>query len=92
MCITTGGVDGVLTKKRHDNRRTTKLFMVKGKENVKISPVELTSSSLADGDVFILATVDKIYCWCGAKSSDIERQRGREIAGNDRYDIIIVMF
>jgi hypothetical protein len=71
-----GGVDSGF-KKGARGPHEKRLFLVKGKRNVRVIPVEVSHKSLNQGDVFVLDTADKIFQWNGRDSSHAERVRVR---------------
>jgi hypothetical protein len=55
----------------------TRLYHVKGKRNVRITPVDVSIKSLNQGDVFVLDTHNSIMVWTGPTSSIGERRKVR---------------
>ena len=69
-----GGVESGFKKVNRDEYEK-RLLQVKGKRNVRISPVEISYKSLNNGDVFILDCGLKIFQWNGKSSSKAERAK-----------------
>ncbi|RNA30239.1 Gelsolin 1 [Brachionus plicatilis] len=70
-----------------DNLQHAKrLYMVKGKRNIRIVEVPLRSESLNKSDVFILENGENIYQWCPPGSNRIERLRANTYAKQIRDD------
>ena len=69
-----GGVDSGFKKVNRDEYEK-RLLQVKGKRNVRVTPVEISSKSLNQGDVFILDCGLKIFQWNGKNSSKAERAK-----------------
>jgi hypothetical protein len=91
-----GGVD---TGFKHVDREAfeTRLLHIKGKRNVRVSPVEVKGTSLNKGDVFVLDVGRTLYQWNGSGSSRSERIKGLEvtkkISANERggkCEIIVI--
>jgi advillin len=73
-----GGVDSAF---RHVDPSAYKprLFHLKGKRNVRVQQVELKSSSLNEGDVFILDAGLNLYQWNGKEANKYEKAKGLEL-------------
>ena len=70
------GVDGDMGA-----HREVQLLQVKGRaENVMLSQVDTSRSSMNSGDVFILVTPDIIYQWNGSASNPHERAKAAQFA------------
>jgi hypothetical protein len=52
---------------------------VQGKDDVRVTEVELSMSSLNSGDIFILDLFDTITLWAGKFANVQERAKAREI-------------
>jgi len=57
----------------------SRLLWIKGKKNVRIREVPKASSSLNNGDVFILDMGLKIYQWNGSKSGIFEKTKAGQL-------------
>eukprot|EP00466_Bigelowiella_natans_P006920 jgi/Bigna1/86413/estExt_fgenesh1_pg.C_100194 len=57
-----------------------RLFQCKGKRSVLVSQVEMKSSSLNEGDVFILDCGLTLYRWIGSKANKYEKFKSMEVA------------
>lgn len=57
-----------------------RLFWIKGRKNVRVVEVPMSSQSLNSGDVFLLDAGLKLFQWNGAKSSAQERTRAGQLA------------
>jgi len=73
-----GGVDSAF---RHVDPTAYKprLFHLKGKRNVRVQQVELSSAAMNEGDVFILDAGLKLYQWNGAEANRYEKFKGLEM-------------
>jgi len=73
-----GGAD---TAFRHvdPNAYKPRLFQVKGKRQVRVAEVELKTTSLNDGDVFILDLGLTIYQWNGKEANKYEKFKALEL-------------
>ena len=69
-----GGVDSGF-KKVDRGAHEKRLFLVKGKRNVRVIPVEVSYKSLNHGDVFVLDCPNRVYQWNGKTSSMAERAK-----------------
>ncbi len=58
-----------------DIKRNPRLFMVKGKKDIRIVQVPLEYSSLNKSDVFILDDNSRIFIWNTINSNPMERLR-----------------
>jgi len=67
-----GGVDSAFTKVDPD-KYDPRLFHVKGKRTVTVKQVELKSSSLNNGDCFILDLGKKVFQWNGKDANKYEK-------------------
>jgi len=56
-----------------------RLLHIKGKRQVRVTQVPLSSSSLNDGDVFVLDNGLQLYQWNGASAGIFEKRKGGEI-------------
>ncbi|XP_060072060.1 gelsolin, cytoplasmic-like [Ylistrum balloti] len=63
-----------------------RLFHIKGKRNVRVRQVRCDSSSLNQGDVFLLDCGMTLHLWNGPSSSHFERLKGSEVAKRIRDD------
>lgn len=63
-----------------DRKESKKLYMVKGKRDVRIIEVPFHGSSLNRSDVFILKDGDDIYQWNPPKTSRIEKMKANTFA------------
>jgi len=78
-----GGVDSAFTKVDPD-KYDPRLFQVKGKRTVTVRQVELKSSSLNDGDCFILDMGKKLYLWNGKEANKYEKVKALQNATDIR--------
>jgi len=76
--ILEGGVESAF---RHVDPTAYKprLLHLKGKRNVRVTQVELKSSSLNEGDVFILDLGLTLYQWNGKQANKYEKFKGLEM-------------
>lgn len=70
--ILAGGVDSGFNKVKA-TEYTPRLLHVKGRRNVRVMQVPMSSESLNSGDVFVLDAGLKLWQWQGAKCSGQER-------------------
>lgn len=56
-----------------DGDYPTRLYQLKGRRNIRLSLVEISSKSLNSGDVFILDDDHTIYQWNGKQASRMEK-------------------
>ncbi|EAL69180.1 hypothetical protein DDB_G0276453 [Dictyostelium discoideum AX4] len=56
-----------------------KLFHLKGRRNIRVKQVDISSKSLNSGDVFVLDCEDFIYQWNGSESSRLEKGKGLDL-------------
>lgn len=80
-----GGIQSALTI-TSDIKKTSRLFMVKGKKNIRIVQVPLLFSSLNKSDVFILDDNERIYQWNPPGANAMERLRASVFAKKIRDD------
>lgn len=73
-----GGVDSGFKKVDRDAYEK-RLLHVKGKRNVRVNQVKVSSDSLNRGDVFILDCGLKIFQWNGNTSSRTERAKALDV-------------
>jgi len=64
----------------------TRLLQLKGKRNVRVKQVEASTSSLNDGDVFILDMGLNIYQWNGAEANKMEKAKALTVCTRLRDD------
>jgi len=76
--ILDGGVDSAF-KHVDPTAYKPRLFHLKGKRNVRVQQVELKTSSLNDGDVFILDAGLTLYQWNGSEANKYEKAKGLEM-------------
>ena len=69
-----------------DIKTSQKLYMVKGKKDVRIIEVPFRASSLNKTDAFILVDGDEIYQWCPPKTNRMERMKANFYAKKIRDD------
>uniref|UniRef100_A0A6B2KXM5 HP domain-containing protein n=1 Tax=Arcella intermedia TaxID=1963864 RepID=A0A6B2KXM5_9EUKA len=62
-----------------DEDHPTRLYHLKGKHNVSVSLVELSSKSLITGDVFLLDADIVIFQWNGKGSSRMEKAKALDL-------------
>lgn len=63
-----------------------KLYQLKGKRNVRVQQVPLSTNSMNDGDVFILDTAFKVYQWNGSQANKYEKLKGLEVVNKVNSD------
>ncbi|KAJ4978165.1 hypothetical protein NE237_008945 [Protea cynaroides] len=66
-------------KKPEEEKFETRLYVCRGKRNVRLKQVSFARSSLNHDDVFILDTENKIYQFNGANSNIQERAKALEV-------------
>ncbi|XP_043692454.1 villin-2-like isoform X1 [Telopea speciosissima] len=66
-------------KKPEEEKFETRLYVCRGKRNIRLKQVQLARSSLNHDDVFILDTEYKIYQFNGANSNIQERAKALEV-------------
>ncbi|GFP92221.1 villin-3 [Phtheirospermum japonicum] len=66
-------------KKPEEEEFETRLYICRGKRNIRLKQVPFSRSSLNHDDVFILDTKDKIYLFNGANSNIQERAKALEV-------------
>ena len=80
-----GGVEyvpgGVKSGFRHvaEENPEPRLLQVKGKRNVRVTPVPVAASSMNHGDCFILDLGDKIFLWSGSEANRHEKGKAMEV-------------
>lgn len=70
-----GGVASAFNKVERDSYKT-RLFHLKGKREVRVKEVELKTSSMNEGDVFVLDAGLKLYQWNGKDANKYEKAKG----------------
>jgi len=78
ITIMDGGVDSGFKHVKPDDYKP-RLMHLKGKKNVRVTQVELSSKSLNEGDVFILDAGLRIWQWNGAKAAIAEKRKAQEV-------------
>ncbi|XP_041478861.1 advillin-like isoform X2 [Lytechinus variegatus] len=73
-------------KKVDKDKFTKKMYIVKGKRNIRVNQVPCTWESLNNGDVFIFDLGNHIIVWNGPQSSRTERMTGTQTAKGIRDD------
>lgn len=73
-----GGVASAFKHVEH-GKYESRLFHLKGKRNVRMQQVALTTDSLNEGDVFILDLGLHLYQWNGHDANKYEKFKGLEI-------------
>ncbi|XAR69466.1 hypothetical protein NMG60_11001055 [Bertholletia excelsa] len=66
-------------QKPEEEKFETRLYICKGKRNIRLKQVPFSRSSLNHDDVFILDTKDKIFQFNGANSNIQERAKALEV-------------
>ncbi|XP_034508560.1 macrophage-capping protein [Ambystoma mexicanum] len=79
-----GGVSSGLNKVHTDISQIKKLYVVKGKKNIRATEVDLSWASFNKGDCFILDLGEKIFAWCGSQSNILERNKAKDLANQIR--------
>nr|CBX24534.1 advillin protein [Paracentrotus lividus] len=80
-----GGVKSGFNKVDKD-KFTKKMYIVKGKRNIRVNQVPCKWESLNNGDVFIFDLGQHIVVWNGPESNRIERMKGTQAAKGIRDD------
>nr|XP_054758423.1 advillin-like [Lytechinus pictus] len=80
-----GGFNRGFTKVDKD-KFIKKMYIVKGKRNIRVNQVPCTWESLNSGDVFIFDLGNHIIVWNGPQSSRTERMKGTQTAKGIRDD------
>lgn len=62
-----------------DEEQKTKLYHLKGRRNVRVKQVDVSSKNLNSGDVFVLDANDVIYQWNGSKASRMEKAKALDL-------------
>ncbi|XP_071484632.1 LOW QUALITY PROTEIN: advillin-like [Diadema antillarum] len=73
-------------KKVDKDKFIKKMYLVKGKRNVRVNQVPCEWKSLNSGDVFIFDLGQHIVVWNGPESNRIERMKGTQVAKEIRDD------
>lgn len=89
---------GVPSGLRHvDTTVQKKMYVVKGKKNIRVKPVEPSAASLNKGDSFIYDAGSEIYVYQGPKSSRLEKLKAvaaanvvKDVDRNGRAKITII--
>jgi len=76
-----GGVDSAFNHVDPD-AYTARLLQCKGKRDVRVMQVEMKSSSMNEGDVFILDAGLKLYQWNGKNANKYEKFKALEVINN----------
>jgi len=76
--ILAGGVESGFHHVKPEEYKS-RLLWIKGKKNVRVREVPLKSTSLNNGDVFILDNGLKIYQWNGSKSGIFEKNKAGQL-------------
>ncbi|XP_029430577.1 macrophage-capping protein [Rhinatrema bivittatum] len=79
-----GGVASGLRKVHSDAAQDPKLYLVKGKKNIRASEVKVSWDSFNKGDCFILDLGAKIITWSGSQSNIHERNKANDLANQIR--------
>jgi advillin len=79
-----GGVESGFQHVEHEYR--TRLLHLKGRRVIRSREVNLSTSSLNTGDVFILDAGLKLYLWYGPKANTREKAKGVEVVSRIRDD------
>lgn len=80
-----GGVESGFRKVERDSYET-RLLHVKGKRDVRVSPVPVALSSLNKGDVFVLDKGLTIFVFNGPTANKYEKTKGLEVARRIKDD------
>jgi gelsolin len=78
ITILSGGVDSGF-KHVEPEKYKPRLLHLKGQKKVRVTEVEIGSSSLNSGDVFILDAGLKLFQWNGKKAGPMEKQKGASL-------------
>jgi len=76
--LLSGGVDSGFKIVKPEEYKP-RLLHLKGKKKVRVMQVDMNSSSLNSGDVFILDGGLKVWQWNGKKSGPQEKQKGAQL-------------
>jgi len=79
IIIMNGGVDSGFKHVEPEKYRSRLLHM-KGSKKVRVTEVEVHSSSLNSGDVFLLDAGLELYQWNGKKAGPMEKQKGAAVS------------
>lgn len=79
-----GGVASGFNKVEVNARGEKRLFQVKGKKNVRVNQVDLSISSMNQGDCFILDDGREIYVYVGTSAKRIEKIKATSAANQIR--------
>lgn len=74
-----GGIESGFRKVEKDVY-DPRLFHLKGKRNVRVQQVELSTKSMNDGDVFLLDAGLTLYQWNGSNANKYEKFKGLELS------------
>jgi len=78
ITIMSGGVDSGFKQVKPEEYKP-KLLHLKGKKNVRVTEVALSSESLNQGDVFILDAGLRIWQWNGSSAAIAEKRKAQEV-------------
>lgn len=79
-----GGVASGFNKTEINEVGEKRLFHVKGKKNIRVRQVEISISSMNQGDCFILDMGDNIYVYVGQKAKRVEKIKAISAANQIR--------
>lgn len=79
-----GGVSSGLHKVHSEASQSPKLYVVKGKKNIRATEVELSWKNFNKGDSFIVDLGNKIIAWSGSQSNIHERNKAKDLANQIR--------
>lgn len=79
-----GGVASGLHKVHTDLSQVNKLYVVKGKKNIRATEVSLSWESFNKGDCFILDLGERLFVWSGSQSNILERNKAKDVANQIR--------
>ena len=79
---------GVASGFRHVEPEThvNVMYHIKGRRYPRCFPVDIASSSLNEGDAFLLDLGTALYYWAGAEANQQEKLKGLEVAVSIKND------
>lgn len=79
-----GGVASGFKKVETNAAGEKRLFIVKGKKNIRVRQVDISIASMNKGDCFILDNGKEVYVWVGPTASRLEKMKANSMANQIR--------